>query len=73
MPAQLATEFIVALQLTSVDVVTRGKTNDSAEGSKRFVTYEECRLLGYRTPIRTSQETYYVSATQPSRSMLHKI
>jgi hypothetical protein len=25
--------------------------------------YEECRLLGYKTPVRISQETHYVSAT----------
>jgi hypothetical protein len=35
--------------------------------------YEECRLLGYRNPVRTSQETHYVSATEPSRLMLCKI
>jgi hypothetical protein len=35
--------------------------------------YEECRILGYKNPVRISQETYYVSATQPSRLMLCKI
>jgi hypothetical protein len=35
--------------------------------------YEECRLLGYKNPVHTSQETHYVSATEPSRSMLCKI
>jgi hypothetical protein len=35
--------------------------------------YEECRLLGYKNPVRTSQETRYVSATEPSRLMLCKI
>jgi hypothetical protein len=35
--------------------------------------YEECRLLGYRTPVLTAQETHYVSATGPSRLMLCKI
>jgi hypothetical protein len=29
--------------------------------------YEECRLLEYKTPVRTSQETHYVSAAEPSR------
>jgi hypothetical protein len=33
--------------------------------------YEECRLLGYKNPVRTSQET--VSATEPSRLMLSKV
>jgi hypothetical protein len=35
--------------------------------------YEECRLLGYRNSIRTSQETHYVSATKSSQLMLCKI
>jgi hypothetical protein len=35
--------------------------------------YEECRLLGYKNPVRTSQETHYVSVTKPSQLMLCKI
>jgi hypothetical protein len=35
--------------------------------------YEECRLLGYKTPVRTSQETHYVSTTEPSQLMLRKV
>jgi hypothetical protein len=35
--------------------------------------YEECRLLGYKNAVHTSQETHYVSATEPSRLMLCKI
>jgi hypothetical protein len=35
--------------------------------------YEECRLPVYKDPVRTSQETHYVSATQPSQLMLCKI
>jgi hypothetical protein len=35
--------------------------------------YEECRLLGYKTPVRTSQEIHYFSATEPSQLMLCKI
>jgi hypothetical protein len=31
--------------------------------------YEECRLLGYKNPVLTSQETHYVSAIQPSHLM----
>jgi hypothetical protein len=31
--------------------------------------YEECRLLGYKNPVRTSQETHYVCATESSRLM----
>jgi hypothetical protein len=29
--------------------------------------YEECRLLGYKDPVLTSQETHYVSSTESSR------
>jgi hypothetical protein len=35
--------------------------------------YEKCCLLGYKNPVRTSQETHYFSATGPSRLMLCKI
>jgi hypothetical protein len=35
--------------------------------------YEECPLLGYRTPVCTSQETRYVSTTQASQLMLCNI
>jgi hypothetical protein len=34
--------------------------------------YEECRLLGYKIPVRTSQETHYFSATESSQLMLCK-
>jgi hypothetical protein len=34
---------------------------------------EECRLLGHKTPVRTSQETPYVSTTESSQLMLCKI
>jgi hypothetical protein len=37
------------------------------------VDYEEYRLLGYKNPVRTSQETHYVSATESSRLILCKI
>jgi hypothetical protein len=35
--------------------------------------YEECRLLGYRNPGRTSQETHYISVTEPIWLMLCKV
>jgi hypothetical protein len=35
--------------------------------------YEECRLVGYKNQVPTSQETRYVSATESSRLMLRKI
>jgi hypothetical protein len=35
--------------------------------------YKECRLLGYKNPVPTSQETRYSSATEPSQVMLCNI
>jgi hypothetical protein len=35
--------------------------------------YEESRLMGYKTLVRTSQETHYVSALESSQLMLCKI
>jgi hypothetical protein len=35
--------------------------------------YEECCLLGYKNPVRTSQETHYISTTSPSSLMPCKI
>jgi hypothetical protein len=35
--------------------------------------YKECRLLRYENPVCTSQEKYYISATEPSRLMLCKV
>jgi hypothetical protein len=35
--------------------------------------YEECRLLEYKNPVRTSKETHYVSVTETSRLILCKI
>jgi hypothetical protein len=32
-----------------------------------------CHLLRYKNPVRTSQETHYVPATEPSQLMLCKI
>jgi hypothetical protein len=34
---------------------------------------EERRFLGYKIPVRTSQETHYVSATESSLLMMCKI
>jgi hypothetical protein len=35
--------------------------------------YEECRFLGYKNPVRTSQEKHYVSTTESSQLMLCKM
>jgi hypothetical protein len=31
--------------------------------------YEECRVLGYKNPVRTSQERHYVAVAEPSQLM----
>jgi hypothetical protein len=45
----------------------------SAHELEEHAQQEECRLLGCKTRVRTSQETHYVSATQPSLLLLCKI
>jgi hypothetical protein len=35
--------------------------------------YEVCSLLGYKTPVHTSQETHHISAIEPNRLMLCEI
>jgi hypothetical protein len=45
----------------------------TSEVSTAVGDYEEWHLLGYKNPVRTSQETHYVSATEPSRLMLCNI
>jgi hypothetical protein len=35
--------------------------------------YEECRPLGYKNPVHTSQQTHYISVTESSQLMLCKI
>jgi hypothetical protein len=35
--------------------------------------YEECRLLGYKNPVPTSQETHYISIIELNRLMLCNI
>jgi hypothetical protein len=35
--------------------------------------YEEWRPLGFKNPVHTSQETHYVSTTEPNQLMLCKI
>jgi putative component of membrane protein insertase Oxa1/YidC/SpoIIIJ protein YidD len=35
--------------------------------------YDQWRLLGCKTPVRTSLEIHYISATESSRLMLCKI
>jgi hypothetical protein len=38
-----------------------------------MIRHEECRLLGYKNPLLTSQETHYISTTEASQLMLCKI
>jgi hypothetical protein len=43
------------------------------EGVKKCKGFEQFRPLGYRNPVRSSEETHYVSAIESSRLMLCKI
>jgi hypothetical protein len=45
----------------------------SVDELQEMSSYEECRLLGYKNPVRTSQETHYFSTTESSQLMLCKI
>jgi hypothetical protein len=56
----------------------RGQTDFRSCGpyapvTKTALVYEECRLLGYKRSVRTSQETHNISATDSSQLMLCKI
>jgi hypothetical protein len=46
---------------------------DTSTWEREENKWEECRLLGYKNPVRTSQETHYVSAIEYSQLMLCKI
>jgi hypothetical protein len=37
------------------------------------VDQDECRLLGYKTPVLTSQETHYISTTETNELIICKI
>jgi hypothetical protein len=51
--------------------VLRGNRFDANERFEVFTAvYEECRLLGYKNPVHTSQVTHYFSATESNRLML---
>jgi hypothetical protein len=39
-------------------------------GTHKFTVWAECREFIHKNPVRTSQETLYVSVTKPNRLML---
>jgi hypothetical protein len=41
--------------------------------NKPVTNEDSCRLLVYKNPVRTSQETHYIASTDPSRLMLCNI
>jgi hypothetical protein len=55
--------------IPEVPILQDSKIIRSSQGGQ----YEECRFLRYRTPVRTSQETHYLSTTESSQIMLCKI
>jgi hypothetical protein len=60
-------QTLVAVQITSEKLSVPCKI-----WGFRSCDCEEC-LLGYKNPVRTSQETHYISTTEPDRLMLCKI
>jgi hypothetical protein len=66
----LSIRFLTHLfyEMTQRNFTKKGSTNTWL---KR--TLEECRLLGYNNPFRTSQETHYFATTDSSQLMLCKI
>jgi hypothetical protein len=50
-----------------------GRSQDLPDANRLLASSPACRLLGYNNLVRTSQETHYVSATEPIRLMLCKI
>jgi hypothetical protein len=59
----------VAVALTSSE---NGKSLNNIWGF-RGGEYNECRLLGNKNPVHTSQEAHYFSTTESSQLMLCKI
>jgi hypothetical protein len=53
--------------------VTASQRINTSPNQEAKQLIEECRLLEYKTPVRTSQETHYVSVTDPSWLLLCKI
>jgi hypothetical protein len=49
------------------------KAQYNSEDVQAITQHKECRLLGYKSLVRTSQETHYVSATEPSLLMVCNI
>jgi hypothetical protein len=52
---------------------TKAATSNRRTLRRNTILHEECRLLGHKNPVRTSQETHYVSITEPSQLMVCKI
>jgi hypothetical protein len=60
-----------------------GRSHSAATDSRLHGTYwtrgchgsdsEDCHLLGYMNPVRTSQETRYVCVTEPIQLVLCKV
>jgi hypothetical protein len=54
-----------------VYLITRGLEN-LLYSATNIPFDDECRLLGYKTPVRTSHEAHYFTATELSQLMLRK-
>jgi hypothetical protein len=58
-------------KINSLD--TESGTSHKYVGTEILTAVTMKNLLGCKNPVRSSQETHYVSATEPSRLMLCKI
>jgi hypothetical protein len=55
---------------SETSVLTRATRRNNPEDT---ILHKECRLQGYKNPVRTSQMTHYISTTKSSQLMLCKI
>jgi hypothetical protein len=60
------------VEIPTMDKVQKLSSNECYTPSSEPFR-EECRLLGYKNPVCTSQKTYYASITLPIQLMLCKI
>jgi hypothetical protein len=54
-------------------VQQRSKRSRMSNEKRKESSLEECRLLGYKNIVRTSQETHHVSTTELSQLTLCEI
>jgi hypothetical protein len=58
---------------TAVTMKSQSQSQSQFATDGRSVSMSWCRLLGYKNPVPTSQETHYVPAIETSRLMLCRV